>query len=261
MIASLRHKSVARMRVYLDEKGNRFPSVSTILGKTKDMTTLNAWKAREIERLGLAEFKAQSARTLERGSRIHKAIETHLLGLSPGGAGSMPSADGLDLHDVEGYWESVKPVLADVSRALVVESAVIHPTLRYAGTIDGIVEYKGEKRIVDWKTSRRRKTTLRDLYDYPLQLAAYVGAVHTDPRYPPEARPTGGIVVVMYEDQEATVVELSKRDLEQSWQKWLARYTEFEATLDSPLRIDELVKGATQETPGSDAAVVEAEKL
>ena len=37
--------------------------------------------------------------------------------------------------------------------------------------------------LVEWKTSKKLKTTLASLYDYPLQVAAYMGAVHADKIY------------------------------------------------------------------------------
>ncbi len=37
--------------------------------------------------------------------------------------------------------------------------------------------------LVEWKTSKQLKTTLASLYDYPLQVAAYMGAVHADKIY------------------------------------------------------------------------------
>ena len=37
---------------------------------------------------------------------------------------------------------------------------------------------------IDWKTSRRPRPKLRDMYDGPLQVCAYIGAVNQDQRYP-----------------------------------------------------------------------------
>ena len=37
---------------------------------------------------------------------------------------------------------------------------------------------------IDWKTSRRPRPKLRDMYDGPLQVCAYIGAINQDQRYP-----------------------------------------------------------------------------
>ena len=42
---------------------------------------------------------------------------------------------------------------------------------------------RGDLCVIDWKTSKRRKSSLRFTYDNPLQLAAYAGALNFDTRY------------------------------------------------------------------------------
>jgi genome maintenance exonuclease 1 len=38
--------------------------------------------------------------------------------------------------------------------------------------------------LVDWKTSQKPKRSLSATFDAPLQIAAYVGAINHDQRYP-----------------------------------------------------------------------------
>jgi len=38
--------------------------------------------------------------------------------------------------------------------------------------------------VIDWKTSLKPKPSLADCYDFPLQAAAYAGAVNQDLHYP-----------------------------------------------------------------------------
>ena len=35
--------------------------------------------------------------------------------------------------------------------------------------------------MIDWKTSAKKKRTIEECYDYPLQLVAYAGAVNHNP--------------------------------------------------------------------------------
>ena len=43
---------------------------------------------------------------------------------------------------------------------------------------------RGEWCVIDWKTSRKPRPKLGDMYDAPLQVCAYIGAVNQDERYP-----------------------------------------------------------------------------
>lgn len=38
--------------------------------------------------------------------------------------------------------------------------------------------------VIEWKTSQRTKATLEEAYDDPVQIAAYVGALNADDKYP-----------------------------------------------------------------------------
>ncbi len=44
--------------------------------------------------------------------------------------------------------------------------------------------YRGALSVIDWKTSSKPKPTLSDCFTYPLQAAAYAGAINQDPHYP-----------------------------------------------------------------------------
>lgn len=43
--------------------------------------------------------------------------------------------------------------------------------------------YRDTPVLVEWKTSTQPKPSLQRCYDGPLQLAAYLGAMHCDPNY------------------------------------------------------------------------------
>ena len=42
----------------------------------------------------------------------------------------------------------------------------------------GLVYISGRPHLIDWKVSKKPKPTIQSMYDYPLQLAAYLGAVN-----------------------------------------------------------------------------------
>lgn len=47
-----------------------------------------------------------------------------------------------------------------------------------------IWNFRNDLVVIEWKTSQRTKATLEDAYDDPVQIAAYVGALNADDKYP-----------------------------------------------------------------------------
>jgi len=45
-------------------------------------------------------------------------------------------------------------------------------------------DHRGEQYVIDWKTSKRRKSKISDTFDNPLQLVAYLGAYNIQPSTP-----------------------------------------------------------------------------
>ncbi len=79
--------------------------------------------------------------------------------------------------------KSMLPVLVKVELVAAIESGVVYDLLSYAGTCDCIAVYEGQLCIFDWKTSKKKKKSLKSCHDYPVQLAAYAGAVNQDSAY------------------------------------------------------------------------------
>lgn len=81
--------------------------------------------------------------------------------------------------------------------------------------------------IIEWKKSDRVKRTLDSLYDAPLQLCAYLGALNYDERYR-HLNINNGIVVVGYSSGEkADVHYMNQADLKLYWRAWLHRLQEY----------------------------------
>jgi hypothetical protein len=70
------------------------------------------------------------------------------------------------LVDLKPVWESILPVLHEISNVRIIESAVVNRTAGYAGTVDCVAKYvkptsvtelprfRDSFRVIDWKTSR-----------------------------------------------------------------------------------------------------------
>ena len=150
-------------RLY-DVNGSRLPSVTTILGATKDQQFLKDWKAKVGEKRA-EEIKNHSSR---RGTSMHKFIESYVTGvgyddLTELGQEAKPMAEKvieIGLAPVEEYYGS--------------EVTLYYPGLD-AGSTDLVCNHNGMETIVDFKQSNRPKRK-EWVEDYYLQIAAYAMA-------------------------------------------------------------------------------------
>ncbi|KAF6022741.1 hypothetical protein EB796_018949 [Bugula neritina] len=118
-----------------------------------------------ILKLGLSGFEEYQKGLFRRGSALHSNIENHLLGRSYEST-----------SEILGYMHSVEPQLQNFHDVVACETKLNHDVLRYTGVIDCVAHHrKTGLYIIDWKTSERKKTTLSQVYDNPIQVAAYIG--------------------------------------------------------------------------------------
>jgi genome maintenance exonuclease 1 len=147
-------------RIY-DVAGHRLPSVTTILGATKDKKFLKDWKAK----VGEAEADRIKNLSSNRGTAMHKFLEHHILGTGYDdltGIGQEAKAMAKKIIDVgltpvEGYYGS--------------EVTLYYPGL-YAGSTDLVCIHNGKDTVIDFKQSNRPKRQ-EWIDDYFLQIAAY----------------------------------------------------------------------------------------
>jgi genome maintenance exonuclease 1 len=150
-------------RIY-DVAGYRLPSVTTILGKTKDQKFLQDWIAKK----GAKEAERIKNVSSARGTAMHKFLEHYILG------------DGYD--DLTGLGQEAKSMaekiieigLAPVEEYYGSEVTMYYPGL-YAGATDLVCNHNGDETIVDFKQSNRPKKK-EWIEDYYLQIAAYAMA-------------------------------------------------------------------------------------
>ena len=144
-----------------DVNGTRLPSVTTILGATKNQQFLKDWKAK------VGEQEAERIKNLSsrRGTSMHKFLESYITGvgyddLTELGQAAKPMAEKVievGLAPVEEYYGS--------------EVTLYYPGL-YAGSTDLVCNHNGKDTIVDFKQANRPKK-LEWIDDYFLQIAAY----------------------------------------------------------------------------------------
>ena len=207
-------------------KSKKLPSVTSILKETMptdQKLSLQAWEEKMVAQYGREGFERINKNTLLRGERLHYLIQQYFE------YGSMSHLDVQDFVS-QNHVKSIEPVLEQFARPpLAVESSVIHPKLGYKGYLDCVTMFydfkkpeKSSLALIDWKTSGKPKNSLKQTFDNPYQIAAYVGAFNHDDRYP--VRVQNGMIVVVYNDgSPATLLPIDEKKLEYYWKRWLSR--------------------------------------
>ena len=147
-----------------DVAGQRLPSVTTILGRTKDDTFLKDWIAKK----GKKEAERIKIASATRGTSMHKYLENYVLGKG--------YEDLTDLgQETKRMAEKVIEVgLAPVSGYYGSEVTLYYPGL-YAGSTDLVGVHNDKETIIDFKQANRPKRE-EWIGDYKLQAAAYAMA-------------------------------------------------------------------------------------
>ena len=147
-----------------DVAGQRLPSVTTILGRTKDDTYLKKWIAdkgeKEAERIKIA--------SATRGTSMHKYLENYVIGKG--------YEDLTELgQETKRMAQKVIDVgLAPVSEYYGSEVTLYYPGL-YAGSTDLVGIHNGKETVIDFKQANRPKRE-EWIGDYKLQAGAYAMA-------------------------------------------------------------------------------------
>lgn len=154
---------VTRKRVYLTPDGLKTPSVTTILGATKDMTHLNEWK----KRVGEENAQRITSEAAGVGTAMHGNIERFLAGLE-----RQPGNNPVHVKANAMADQIILNGLSKVSEVWAMEQSLYFPEL-YSGTTDLVGVYDGEPAVMDHKQTNKPKK-LEWVDDYFLQLMAYI---------------------------------------------------------------------------------------
>ena len=158
----LERVTTAEGRKYVGDDNIPVPSVTTILDKTSDKTALIAWR----KRVGEAEANRVSKESAGLGTKVHDALEKHILGEEVTFGNNMVSVMAKDMSEL-----MINEGFANIDEVWGTEIGLIAPGL-YAGTTDCIGVHNGQDAIIDFKTSKKIKKE-EWIEDYYLQCCAY----------------------------------------------------------------------------------------
>lgn len=201
---------------YQDKKGIRLPAVTTILKATqpiKSVAALSNWR----NKVGNAEATRITSTSRQRGKLLHQWVKDYLQGLSP-------VADSL----IKPYCYSVQSILEKLSDVQLIETVVPNYFEGYAGKVDLVARYQDVPCIIELTTAEQPKQKISKLYDKPLQLAAYGGAIN---RYYRDSlfgsKIVNGLIIVALRDQDAEEFLMERKQLIIYWQEWLQRLEKY----------------------------------
>lgn len=156
-LPSLSRKNIDGKRVYVNETGEKYPSVTSVLS-VRGKKGITEWR----KRVGNEEANRISNKASTRGTRIHKLCEDYLMNEE------LPEMSLLDLDT----WKKFRPIVERIDNIHHVEPFLYSNHLGMAGQCDCIAEFDGRPSIIDFKTSKRLKKHSQ-ISNYFAQCAAY----------------------------------------------------------------------------------------
>ena len=177
-------------RVYKTPSGRAYPSVTTVTGQYNKAAIIE-WR----KRVGETEANRISSTAAKRGTRVHTLCESYLNNefVEP------------NMFDAETF-KAIKPYLNNIQDIHCLETPLYSDHLEVAGTVDCIAKYNGRMSVIDFKTSKRKKSR-DEIHNYFMQCSAY--AVAFEER---TGIPVGKIVIIMAVDDDDTIIFEENRD-------------------------------------------------
>lgn len=181
------------VRFYQTPTGNKYPSVTTVLGAQSKQTIID-WR----KRIGETEANKISKAASSRGTKLHLHCENYL-------NNNNVLVEDLPVFQRE-LFNSILPELHKINNIHVQEQRLYSHHLRMAGTVDCIAEHEGRLSVIDFKTSGKLKKK-EWISSYFMQCAAY--AVMYEER---TGIPISKLVVLIAVEGEKPQVFIEKRD-------------------------------------------------
>lgn len=150
-------------RVYVTPDGERLPSVTTILGATKDMTHLNEWK----KRVGVENAARITKEAAGVGTAMHSNLERFVTGLERKPGNNLVHVKAHSMADL-----IIQNGLSNVNEIWAMEQSLYFPGL-YSGTTDLVGVFNGNPAVMDYKQTNKPKKE-EWVEDYKIQLVAYI---------------------------------------------------------------------------------------
>jgi len=164
-------------------------------------------------KIGNAEANRIAITSHRRGKLLHQWVKEYLQGLAP-------TASSL----IQPYCYSVQPVQEKLTDIQLVEKVVPNYVEGCAEKFDLVARYEGVPCTIKWTTAEEPKLRLAKIYDKPLQLVAYGGAINRcygESLF--DAKIVNALIFVALPGEDAEIFVLEREHLLDYWQNWLKR--------------------------------------
>lgn len=204
----------AGRKYFVDDK-KKYPSITTVLS-ILSRDGIAAWR----RRVGDEEADRVSLQATTRGSAVHQIVEDYIDNKPDYDAGYFPNV-------LDNFYQIKSIIDKRVDRVYAQEQPLYSNHLRVAGRVDCVAEFDGQLSIIDFKTSKKRKTRSR-CYNYFMQEAAY--AVMWEER---TGMPITQLVTIMSVDDDHPLVFVEQRDdWTEKLHETIKQYEEEQSTLN-----------------------------
>lgn len=209
---SLTRQDLEEGRRYVNRHGEKLPSVTTILDKTKDKTKLIEW----ANRIGHEEAERIKTDAAKVGTAMHAYIESHvkLRPLIPAKHKWQYKAYRMASALMEAYFPEMDEVWGN--------EVMVYRRGSYAGTTDLVGVFRGQPSIIDFKQANKMKKR-EWIDDYFVQLTAYASA-HNE-MYGTEIRQ--GVILMASQDGLLKEFVVCGREFDSYLDQWNAKVKEF----------------------------------
>lgn len=134
-------KETKEGRYYITPEGNLYPSITTVLGRSKEKY-ITEWK----NKIGEKEAEKIQERSKRKGTFLHEIIEKYLNNQLD------PEKDLTDLH-YKWAFESIIPYLDRIDNIVAQEKTLYSDHLCVAGRLDCFAYFDNIPSIIDFKTT------------------------------------------------------------------------------------------------------------